>query len=404
MTAVLEGAPISAYDVSAEVWAALRENYRQTSLTMTCGEQAIPKHSARGLRFFAHHPGAGCHLHETGPETAEHHAAKTALAKAGEATGWEAHIEYVSENRDWIADVLLIRGDKRIAVEVQWSPQSDQEFARRTRRYQEAGVECRWFLGPSNWAREVPQSYRIGGAADELEATVPGKFAAEKDVIPLADAARRLFGGELNKHVQARATEVDITYFMVKCYKPECTAWMSRWYVKGLTAQTRCGQDFYVELFQTSHIDVTTAAGEEIARPGDGYANGPWWGAFAATRVETVVQTAIAAEFRRQRLPPAAAYAARRSRQVPEGYVAALCPRCNALQGDSFLWNDNPLPREMTAPWSDAFPLDEEAISRPHLCTDVGNGRCAPPARASGSRFPGPFQEVVVSPARPASG
>lgn len=397
MTAMLEGARISAFDVAPDVWATLRENYRHTSLTMTCGEQAIPKHSSLGLRFFAHHPGVGCQLHETGPETAEHHAAKTTLARAGEVTGWEAHIEYVSENREWIADVLLVRGEKRIAVEVQWSPQSDQEFARRTRRYQEAGVECRWFLGPSNWTREVPQSYRIGGVADALDATVPGKCAAGSDVIPLADAARRLFGGELNKHVQAKATEVDVTYFMVKCYRPECKAWMSRWYVKGLTAHTRCGQKFHIELLRTSHIDVTTAAGEEIARPGDGHANGPWWGAFAATRVETVVQTTIAPEFRRQRLPPPATYATRSSRQVPEGYVAALCPQCSALQGDSFLWNANPLPRELTTSWTGAFPLDEEAIGRPHVCTDVGSGRCATPTRSSAGRFPGPYQDFAVA-------
>lgn len=397
MTAILGGAQLSAYDVSAEDWETLRENYRQTSLVMTCGERAIPKQSSLGLRFFAHHPGVGCLLHETRPETAEHHAAKVALAEAGERTGWEARIEYVSESRDWIADVLLVRGGKRVAVEVQWSPQSDQEFARRTRRYKEAGVDCRWFLGPSNWTSAVPHSYRIGGAADALEATVPGKFAAGSDVIPLADAARRLFGGELNKHVQARTTAVDVTYFMVKCYRPDCTAWMSRWYIKGVNARTRCGQDFHLELLSTSHVDVTTAAGEEIARPGDGDASGPWWGAFAAVRVETAVQAAVADEFRRQRLPPAATYATRRSRQVPEGYVAALCPRCGALQGDSFLWNADPLPREMTIPWVAGFPLDEEAITRQHLCIDVGNGRCAAPTRPSASGFPGRYQDVAVS-------
>lgn len=91
MTAILEGARISAYDVSAEAWADVRKSYKRTSLTMTCGERAIPKESSLGLRFFAHHPGIDCQLHETSPETAEHHAAKTVLAQAGENAGWEAH-------------------------------------------------------------------------------------------------------------------------------------------------------------------------------------------------------------------------------------------------------------------------------------------------------------------------
>ena len=94
-------------------------------------------------------------------------------------------------------------------------------------------------------------------AADALEATVAGDSGA-CDMIPLPDAAPRLFGGELDRHVQARAGEVDITYFMVKCYKPESEAWIDHWYIKGLGH--RCVQHLHIELVHTSHIDVTTAA------------------------------------------------------------------------------------------------------------------------------------------------
>lgn len=82
MTARLDGAELSALEISADQWQSVRETYRGRTLTMTCGELAIPKVSSRGLKYFAHHPKSRCDLHETGPESVEHHMAKAVLANA----------------------------------------------------------------------------------------------------------------------------------------------------------------------------------------------------------------------------------------------------------------------------------------------------------------------------------
>lgn len=161
MTARLDGAELSALEISADQWQSVRETYRDRMLTMTCGERAIPKVSSRGLKYFAHHhPKSGCDLHETGPETVEHHMAKAVLANAARQAGWNAEVEVVSPTRDWIADVMISRGEKRIALEVQWSPQRTEDILARTRRYESSGVGCRWFLGPANHSRDLPARTR----------------------------------------------------------------------------------------------------------------------------------------------------------------------------------------------------------------------------------------------------
>ena len=398
MTALLDGSPISAFEMTVDEWSQLRATHKGASLTMTCGQRGVPKQSSLGLRFFALHPGTDCRLHETGPETRKHHAAKAALADAARRAGWQAHIEYVSDRRDWIADVLIIKGSKRIALEVQWSPQTSEEFARRTQRYERAGVACRWFLGPANGSRDVPGAYKIGGKGQSLEVELPGRYGAPSETLPLDEGAKRLFAGEINKHIQARVTDVGISYFMTKCFRPQCARWMSRWYIRSVRVQTRCGTIADVIIDGTKYVSFRSMSGTELVRPGAGFDHGPWWGAFAGTRVETQVQEEVARAFKRERLPSAVRYRHGSTAQVPEGYVTALYPHCSTVQGDAHLWFADPLERELNLlAWTGPFPIDEPAISRLHHCPDVGQGHCAAAARPSGATFPGAHSYATPS-------
>lgn len=61
--------------------------------------------------------------------------------------GWEANPEVrgtTSDGEAWIADVLCERDGLRVAFEVQWSSQSDEEFRRRQQRYARSGVRTIW--------------------------------------------------------------------------------------------------------------------------------------------------------------------------------------------------------------------------------------------------------------------
>ena len=59
-------------------------------------------------------------------ETRQHAELKRLAAAAGERLGWSARLEapaVTPSGRRWVADVLLEKGDRRVAVEVQWSSQ-----------------------------------------------------------------------------------------------------------------------------------------------------------------------------------------------------------------------------------------------------------------------------------------
>lgn len=397
MVAIFNDTIIDAFTIDDESWRSLRQSYREQELRMTCGEIAIPKISSRGLRFFAHHPGKDCQLHESGPESAEHHAAKRALADAASAAGWTARIEYVAPDRAWIADVLVERDSSRIALEVQWSPQSIEEFERRTRRYARSGIECVWFLGPTNHSRDVARSYQLHGSADGLAISVPDTLGLEDTTVAIAEGLARLFSGELVSGCELRTNELYTTYFMLRCFVSSCNSWYSRWFITGLSAESRCRQKIAIELLGTGHGSLLTKTGFHLASAGHAgdTERGPIWGSFAQVRPEEELQRALVPLFEKIDMPPPCRYSRRRSKEVPEGYVAALCPKCGVMQGDGHLDGNEPREHIASVPWRTRVALSSHHAGGRHWCVDTGQGHCVvlPETRTG---FPLDHQTVAI--------
>jgi hypothetical protein len=175
LSATFRDERLESWSMTTEEWTHLKRDYRATGLTMACGQAGVPKTSRLGSQFFAHKAGADCQLHEGGPESAVHLATKAAVARAAREIGWEAIIESPSPDRTWIADVLVSNGQRTIAVEAQWSPQSLVDFERRQRRYESAGIECIWLAAKVNSlnAHAVPH-HMIEGDVDSLKLWLPG--------------------------------------------------------------------------------------------------------------------------------------------------------------------------------------------------------------------------------------
>lgn len=365
MTATLDGERIDASELDDDGWALLRRGHRAQNLAMVCGRRATPKVSKLGLRFFAHAPGDECGLHESGPESAEHQQAKRILADAAAQRGWNATIEAIAPDRSWIADVLLERDGVQVALEVQWSPQSDEVFARRTMRYLESGVRCVWFLGPANHRRDVQRAYRVSGDLDDLYMSSPGLLGEPAELLRLDDAARRLFGGEVRESVELRAEALHIEYFVRRCWRDECGKWYARWYLAGVDAMSRCGRAIRVEI----------EAGAT-----------PLWRPHAPTRPEQRLQDRIR-PFLRQHMAEPVRYAWRVTQPVPEGYVGAICGHCGVVQGDG-LERDGST-QAITMPWTGPLTWDTEFLSsRAHTCPDIGQGQCQRLPEGRGSSFP----------------
>ena len=381
-------------ELTAAAWDDLRRTYRQRNLQMTCGQPAIPKTSVNGLRFFAHKPGADCGLHLSGPETAEHLASKIALAVAAVKAGWTATIEAISADRTWIADVLIERRTTRVALEAQWSPQTETTFSERTQRYADAGVECVWFLGPKNHERSVDRSYLIRGTKDELTIMVPGVPGVGLESVPLTSGAHRLLNSEIRRVVNVRTTGLVVAYVALNCWRNACGAHYSRWWLDGLEGETRCGKAVRLDLVRTGHGVTLSSGGHPFPSAGavGEKARGARWGEFAANRPEDDMP----AEFRRALsltlIPSPCSYGFRTPKELPAGYVAALCPRCGALQGDSFFEGHvfASSPKKITVRWTAEVTIPEIT----HWCKDTGHGRCAP--TRSHLPFPAAHQTMAM--------
>ncbi|MBK9340609.1 MAG: hypothetical protein IPN04_08360 [Rhodoferax sp.] len=120
-----------------------------------CGSRVVLKKSSLGTQFFAHSKKGVC---ITAPESVEHLFAKSQVATSLIGTDWSARTEVTGKSpmgEQWIADVLLNAGSKKVAIEIQWSPQDQEETQRRQKRYKDSGIRGLWlFRKPTNLLSE----------------------------------------------------------------------------------------------------------------------------------------------------------------------------------------------------------------------------------------------------------
>lgn len=364
--------------MSAEAWSELKRSYRTSGLMMACGQPGVPKTSRLGTQFFAHASGADCQLHEGGPESPEHLATKAAVARAAREISWDAVIEYPAPDRTWIADVLVSNGNRRIAVEAQWSSQMKADFERRQRRYETAGIECFWLAAPANTenARTVPH-YETHGTVDDLQIQLP--TFVDPTTRPLGDGIKMILRQQVLPVAEFIATHASIRTQMSKCW--HCEKWMSLWAVTGLDLESRCG-------------GMVT-----IGWPDP-------WELWAAERHERRLEPLIREAIQGSDLPTAVELRMKRSDQAERTYLAMTCPSCGYVQGDGMLdWR--PTAPHYAIPLGNGIrlPFAPRVRARPHVCLDIGRGQCEqdlPDPRAVPARqlFPPASEYLITRPRR----
>jgi len=141
--ALLDGEPVVAFDLDQADFAVLKTRSRSSPgcLRFSDGLVAIPRSGTSVGQHFSHKPGEGG---TTEPETIHHIEAKRAVRDVARARGWDAQIEARDPEGLWVADVLLTRGATKVAFEVQWSPQTVDDYVARTERYGRSGVQVVW--------------------------------------------------------------------------------------------------------------------------------------------------------------------------------------------------------------------------------------------------------------------
>lgn len=144
----LDGSSIHAFDVSSHEWSLMKaRNKHSQHLTMPCCDaEVVLKKSKLGTQFFAHKKRGDC---TTAPEMEEHLILKKEAVLAARRCGWTAQTEVAGvapNGAKWRADVLAIKGKHKVAIEIQWSRQTDEVTLQRQKRYAESGVRCLWLM------------------------------------------------------------------------------------------------------------------------------------------------------------------------------------------------------------------------------------------------------------------
>jgi len=145
---------------SDEAWENLRKaNAKAKDLRMPCCDASVVLRTSKlGTKHFAHARIGSC---TTAPETAEHLFAKMAVVEAIRGTDWTPLPEQAgctSSSEEWRADVLAVKGNAKVAFEIQWSRQDNTETERRQKRYDEAGVRGLWLFRQKDFpiGKETP--------------------------------------------------------------------------------------------------------------------------------------------------------------------------------------------------------------------------------------------------------
>jgi hypothetical protein len=179
---------------SDEEWQSLKVDVgagRRSVVLPYCGLLGYLRTSKLGVRHFAHKSARDCSSHPS--ETGQHLLAQRLAVEAACAAGWQADPEVFGD--DWVADVLAVRGGRKVTFEMQWTAQTQGEYVRRQARYAAAGIRCAWFTPHGRSvlpARHDPPVFRLAVADHIATVTFNGSD------MPLADAVTALLTGRIS--------------------------------------------------------------------------------------------------------------------------------------------------------------------------------------------------------------
>lgn len=124
-----------------ESWEYFKKNYSIGDIKMICcNSNAIPKTSIKFNKFFAHQND----ICNTNPETIWHKTTKKIILESLVQLGYPAQEEVRGDG--WIADVFVESNNRKIAFEIQHSPQTLATYLERTNKYKFDNIEVFWIL------------------------------------------------------------------------------------------------------------------------------------------------------------------------------------------------------------------------------------------------------------------
>lgn len=140
------GRMVESFSVTDTEWAAMRAD-KGAYLMQGTRLPAVLKQNRGGTRWFQSRPGERDPNYK--PESAAHEMTKIWMVQALRTAGHDAEVErygVTPEGEAWEADVYLEVDGRKIAIEVQLSAQSFEDYLFRTERYARSGVKVIWLV------------------------------------------------------------------------------------------------------------------------------------------------------------------------------------------------------------------------------------------------------------------
>lgn len=141
------GEIVEAFDVTLQRWDEMKKEPAGSYLIRRSRLPAILKKNVRGTFWFAARPGESDPNWK--PTSPEHEFTQVQLVKALRSAGFAARIEepgYTPAGERWEADVFVECAGRKIAIEVQVSQQTFDEYERRSDKYLQSGVKVVWLI------------------------------------------------------------------------------------------------------------------------------------------------------------------------------------------------------------------------------------------------------------------
>lgn len=243
-------------------------------------------------------------------ETSKHDLIKAAIFAACNDLGIHAVQEY--RGKDWRADVYVVNGSKKVAFEIQISPQSLNRTLERQQKYIRDEVSGCWlFEKPlsklSNERLDLPLFYVVEQEDKSLLVSLSGRKELQ-----LRDFLHKFLIGNIkfcNAARAAREQKVKLIFYEMECWK--CKAVNHIYYVEP-SFRSACNAEIY--------------AGETL-----------WGSGRHAHRPEII---ALAKEFivsEQGKHLNLGEIKQRFSKTVEHGYVSFGCYKCDSIFGDWFV-------------------------------------------------------------------
>lgn len=141
------GEIVEAFDLTADQWAKMKAEPAGSYLIRRSNLPAILKQNVRATRWFSAMPGEADPAWK--PTSPEHEFAQVRLVKALRSAGFDARIEepgHTPAGERWEADVFIDSPGRKIAIEVQMTQQTLDEYERRSQKYLQSGVKVVWLV------------------------------------------------------------------------------------------------------------------------------------------------------------------------------------------------------------------------------------------------------------------